>query len=352
MRRLTCFLSIQMMCAAGLALSTPVQADPARYAAKSGHASLGEWLMPKTAPYPDGNKPNAARIELGKNLFFDPRLSGDGNMSCATCHNPSLGWSDGLPTAKGVKSKVLGRATPTIINTAFNPIQMWDGRKKSLEDQAMGPMEAMVEMNMDTAALFRWLSGNTEYKTLFAKAYPGKAINGETVANALATFERTAAISSNSPFDRWVKGDASAMTAQQVAGFRLFTGKASCVNCHTAPNFTDNGFHNLGLASYDMPEPDMGRYAQKPVNTMKGAFKTPTLRNIDSSAPYFHDGSARTLMDVVEHYNRGGVVVAAEVSPGMKLLNLTQAEKEALVAFMRALTSPFQPVSLPQLPRP
>lgn len=335
----------------GFALTAPVQAEETQYVAKAGHASLKEWLLPKEAPHPVDNKPNAARIDLGKTLYFDPRLSGDGNMSCATCHNPSLGWSDGLSTAKGVKSKVLDRASPTIINTAFNTIQMWDGRKKSLEDQAMGPMEAAVEMNMDTAKLFQWLSANAEYKVLFEKAYPGKAIDGDTVAKAIATYERTAAISNNSPFDRWVKGDAKAMTEKQVAGFKLFQGKANCIACHSAPNFTDNGFHNLGLTSYGVAEPDMGRYAQKPVKTMKGAFKTPTLRDIDTSAPYFHDGSAKTLAEVVEHYNKGGVV-KTDLSPSMKELNLTQAEKEALVAFMHALTSPLQTVSLPALPKP
>lgn len=335
----------------GFTLIAPVLAQDAPAVAKAGHASLKPWLLPKEAPYPEDNKPNAARINLGKKLYFDPRLSGDGNMSCATCHNPSLGWSDGLSTAKGVKSKVLERASPTIINTAFNTIQMWDGRKKSLEDQAMGPMEATVEMNMDTAKLFQWLAGNAEYKALFEKAYPGKAIGGETVAKAISTYERTAAISNTSPFDRWVQGKANAMTAQQVEGFKLFQGKANCVACHSAPNFTDNGFHNLGLASYGLPEPDMGRYGQKPVKAMKGAFKTPTLRDIDTSAPYFHDGSAKTLMEVVEHYNKGGVI-KTDLSPSIKELHLTQAEKEALVAFMQALTSPQQTVSLPALPKP
>lgn len=348
---LTRILSTAAVLGFGLTLGLPAHAEESPYVAKAGHASLKGWLLPKEAPYPADNKPNAERINLGKKLYFDPRLSGDGNMSCATCHNPSLGWSDGLSTARGVKSKVLDRASPTIINTAFNTIQMWDGRKTSLEDQAMGPMEAAVEMNMDTAKLFKWLSSNAEYKALFEKAYPSKAVNGETVAKAIATYERTAAISNNSPFDRWVKGDFKAMTAQQVEGFRVFKGKANCVACHSAPNFTDNGFHNLGLSSYGLPEPDMGRYAQKPVKSMKGAFKTPTLRDIDTNAPYFHDGSAKTLLEVVEHYNKGGAV-KTDLSPSISALNLTQSEKEALVAFMHALTSPLQIVSLPALPKP
>lgn len=340
---------ILMGAALALAAAGTVSAEGQTYVFQAGHPSLKGWLLPKTAPYPESNKPNAARIDLGHKLFFDPRLSGDGNMSCATCHNPSLGWSDALPTAKGVKSMVLGRASPTIINTAFNTTQMWDGRKKDLEDQAMGPMEANVEMNMDTAKLFQWLNSNDGYKALFAKAYPGEPIDASTLSKAIATYERTTAISNNSPFDKWLKGDKRAMSAQQVNGFKLFVGKANCAVCHAAPNFTDNGFHNLGLASFGVAEPDMGRYAQKPIKLMKGAFKTPTLRDIERTAPYFHDGSAKTLMQVVEHYDRGGEVTT-NLSPNMKPLGLTQQEKEELVAFMKALTSPFIKVVAPDLP--
>lgn len=317
---------------------------------KAGDPSLQQWLLPDTPPVPENNAMTAERIALGKNLFFDPRLSGDGNMSCATCHNPVLGWSDGLPTAKGVKSKVLGRASPTIINSAFNSIQMWDGRKKSLEDQAMGPMEATVEMNMDTTKLFKWLKSNAQYTQLFNKAYPGEAIGASTIARALASYERTI-ISNNSAFDRWVKGDANAMNSSQINGFKLFVGKAKCSGCHMAPNFTDNGFHNLGLASFGDKTPDLGRYMQKPIGMLKGAFKTPTIRDISRTAPYFHDGSAGTLMAVVNHYANGGVV-KTKLSPNMpRKLDLNQQEKSDIVAFMEALTSPFIKVELPEIPR-
>jgi cytochrome c peroxidase len=336
---------IGFVAAAMLALAA--HAEDAKYVYKAGHPSLKEFLL-GPVPYPEDNKPNAARIALGQALFFDPRMSGDGNMSCATCHNPGMGWSDGLPTARGVKSSVLGRASPTVFNTAYNSIQMWDGRKKSLEDQAMGPMQANVEMNMDIGKLFSWINSNEGYKAMFAKAYPGEPINETTLSKAIATFERTA-ISSNSAFDRWVKGDAKALTAQQVEGFKVFTGKGNCMACHSGPNFTDNGFHNLGLASYGSAEPDMGRYAQKPLNAMKGAFKTPTVREVSRTAPYFHDGSAKTLMEVVEHYDRGGDV-KTNLSPNIKPLNLTQDEKLALVSFMEGLSSPFISVKVPELP--
>jgi cytochrome c peroxidase len=324
-----------------------VQASENDYVIAPGHESLQIWLLPDAVPYPDNNEPTAARVELGKKLFFDPRLSGDGDMSCATCHNPSHGWSDGLPTAKGFRGMVLARATPTIVNTAYNSIQMWDGRKATLEDQAMGPMQADVEMNTDVAGLMKLLNTNEDYRQLFARAYPGEPIDESSLSRAIASYERTV-VSNNSPFDRWVNGDRNAMTDQQVRGFDLFVGKANCAACHAAPNFTDDGFHNLGLASFAAESPDVGRFAQRPLRLMKGAFKTPTLRDIEFTAPYFHDGSAQTLLDVVEHYAKGGEV-KTNLSPNMQPLNLSPQEKQDLVAFMQALSSPPQGVSLPQL---
>ena len=318
---------------------------------EAGHASLQKWRLAATPPHPEDNAPTPQRVELGKKLFFDPRLSGDGNMSCATCHNPLLGWSDGLPTGKGVKSMVLDRASPTVINTAYNTIQMWDGRKATLEEQAMGPMEATVEMNMDTAKLFKWLNASEGYRSLFKEAYPGKPIDADSVSRAIASFERTV-VSNTSPFDRWVAGAKDAMTADQIKGFALFIdpAKGNCAACHSGANFTDNGFHNLGLASFGKDTPDMGRYAQKPVASLKGAFKTPTVRESASTGPYFHDGSAKSLDEVVEFYSKGGIV-KTNLSRSMKELTLSKDEKGQLVAFLNALSSPAAPFVLPQLPR-
>ena len=337
-----------LLLGATLSLTGAVLADDDEYVFEAGHPSLQEWLLPTKVPFPAGNEPTSARVDLGHKLFFDPRLSGDKNMSCASCHNPSLGWSDGLPTAKGVKSMTLGRASPTVINTAYNTIQMWDGRKKDLEDQATGPLEATVEMNADMKLVISWLNDNEGYKALFGKAYPGEPITSATLAKAIASYERTV-ISNNSPFDRWVKGEKNAMTAQQINGFKIFVGKADCALCHSAPNFTDNAFHNLGLASHASAKPDLGRYDIKPSNATRGAFKTPTLRDIERTAPYFHDGSAKTLLDVVEHYDRGGDV-ATDRSKFVKPLKLSKQEKLDLVAFMKALTSPMMAVTLPDLP--
>jgi cytochrome c peroxidase len=226
---------------------------------------------------------------------------------------------------------------------------MWDGREQTLEDQSIGPMRNSAEMNMDIPKLVQFLK-SSDYQQHFKNAFGSDEIGVEQIAKALASFERTV-VSRNSPFDAWVRGDKSALTEQQIRGFKVFVDpkKGNCAVCHSAPNFTDNGFHNLGLASYGNENPDLGRYTQRPLKLMKGAFKTPTIRDITLSAPYFHDGSANTLDEVVEHYAKGGVV-KGNLSPNMKALNLTEQEKLDLVAFMESLTTPRKEFVLPILP--
>ena len=311
-----------------------------------------KWLLPNSPSAPSNNLVTPERVALGKTLFFDPRISKDGNTSCATCHNPSLGWSDGRPKAIGFKGKELSRASPTIINTAYNYIQMWDGRKSDLEDQATGPMLSKDEMHTDLPKIEQWLNSNKEYKEMFAKAYPGEKINADTMSKAIASFERTI-ISNNSPFDRWLKGDKEALTQKQVRGFRLFEEptKGNCAICHSAPNFTNDGFHNIGLKSYDELNADVGRFAIKALPSLKGAFKTPTLRDVTMTAPYFHDGSAETLTEVVQFYNRGGDS-KKDISPDIKALYLSEQEVADIVAFIEALTSPQLQIELPVLPKP
>lgn len=326
----------------GAGSATPAYApSPARV----DHA----WRLP-AVPMPNDNVSTPARVELGKSLFFDPRMSGNGAMSCASCHNPSLGWSDGLKTAVGWGGQVLGRATPTVLNTAYNTQFMWDGRKKSLEDQALGPMKTPQEMNTDFGAALARLRSVPGYVAMFEKAYPGEGINEETIAKAIAAFERTVVVN-DSPFDRWLAGDKKAMTLQQWRGFQVFTdaNKGNCAACHSAPNFTDNGFHNIGLAP-GAGEGDPGRYNIRKVASMKGAFKTPSLRDIELTAPYFHDGAAATLRDVVDHYVRGGVD-RSNLSADMKPLNLSEQDKQDLVAYMRSLTGRRKAVLVPHLPQ-
>ncbi|MES2662830.1 MAG: cytochrome c peroxidase [Pseudomonadota bacterium] len=320
------------------------------YVFEAGHPSLQEWLLPETPPFPPENEPTAARIALGKALFFDPRLSGSGNMSCATCHSPMFGWSDGLKTARGAQSAVLERASPTVVNTAYNFLQMWDGRKPTLEAQALGPLETTAEMHSNFDQMLTLLNEKAGYIKMFNAAYPKEPIDKTTLAKAIASYERTI-ISRDSRFDQWVRGDKSALSKQEVLGFEIFASseKGNCAVCHSAPNFNDNGFHNIGLASFASKKSDVGRFSQRPLGLMKGAFKTPTIRDIELTAPYFHDGSAENLLTVVEHYARGGDT-QINLSPNMKKLSLSKKDKEALVAFMKSLTTKPQPVTFPELP--
>lgn len=303
------------------------------------------YLRPAEVPAPKNNAVTPERVELGKALFFDPRLSGSGWISCATCHNPALGWSDGLPTAIGHGMVVLGRASPTILNTAYQKFQFWDGRARTLEQQALGPIEAEVEMAGNVSTAVEKLKKIPQYVEMFNKAYPGEEISGDTIAKALASFERTA-VSSESPFDRWQKGNQDAVSESVKRGFSLFKGKANCTACHQGFNFTDDGFHNLGLKGNQ----DVGRFAKVPVKVLQGAFKTPTLRDIELTAPYMHNGMYATLKEVVEHYNRGGDV-KENLDPNMKPLNLTEQEITDIVAFMRSLTGDPVEVAVPRLPQ-
>lgn len=320
----------------------------AHAAASSGAAATADpWLRPGKVPFPANNAPNADRISLGKSLFFDPRLSGSGFLSCASCHNPATGWSDALPTGLGHDFKRLARATPTILNTAYLPILMWDGRKPNLEEQALGPIESAGEMNMPLTQLTSRIKAINGYQGLFQKAYPGEGITKETIGKAIASFERTV-VSADSPFDLWRKGNRKAISDSAQRGFALFQGKAACVLCHQGFNFTDNKFHNIGVRALSGSE-DEGRYAYEKLDAYKGAFKTPTLRDIELTAPYMHNGSYKTLEEVVEHYDRGGDA-KGNLSPLMHPLGLNAQEKKDLVAFMKSLTGPSLRVEIPRLP--
>ena len=319
---------------------------------EAGHSSLQQWRLPDTPPSPQDNVLTSERAALGKMLFFDPRLSITGQSSCASCHMPERGWSDGFPTSVRLMGAAMTRASPTIVNVGYNSIYLWDGRSPTLEHQALNGISAAGAMNAGSAkpgdglANIQMLRG---YVDAFERAYPAEGVTAKSVARAIASFERTV-VSNDSPFDHWVKGDGSALNDQQVRGFALFAGKAGCVACHSSPNFTDNGFHSVGLKSSLEHDADVGRYKQLALVSMKGAFKTPTLRDVEFTAPYFHDGSASTLMQVVEHYATGGER-SPSLSPNMKALDLSMQEKEDLVAFLRALSSPRQVFEYPTLPK-
>jgi cytochrome c peroxidase len=257
-----------------------------------------------------------------------------------------MGWSDGLPTAIGDGMQVLGRSTPTIINVGYNRFQFWDGRARTLEAQSIGPIMAQGEMNQSMHTLLGELKKIKGYKAMFEKAYPGEGITEKTIGKAIAAFERTV-VSSESPFDRYVKGDRRAISQAAIRGFELFEGKAKCSVCHTGYNFTDDGFHNIGL-----PEKveDPGRYKLLKIPVLKGAFKTPTLRDIGLTAPYMHNGVYDTLEEVIDHYSAGGRSTK-NLSPNMSKLNLNNSEKADLLAFLDTLTGTPEPFALPVLPQ-
>jgi cytochrome c peroxidase len=296
-------------------------------------------------PAPHDNQLTPERIELGKMLFFDPRLSGGGRISCATCHNPSLGWSDGLRVARGEDMHALKRATPSLVNVGFNQFQMWDGRFHSLEDQVWTPMLASAEMHGLQDEILTKLAASPGYVAAFAKAYAGEGITRESVSKAIASFERSI-VSRDAPFDRWMAGDDSAVSDSAKRGFAIFNGKGNCNACHQGGNFTDQGFHNIGLRD----DGDPGRYAITPIRISRGAFKTPTLRDVAASGPYMHNGAYRTLAEVIDHYDRGGDD-RENLDPNIKPLALTAQEKKDLLEFLRTLTAPSRPFVVPQLPQ-
>ncbi len=322
-----------------LASRTVAGADPAAL-----EEMRAQVVRPTSIPFPEENPYSAEKAELGKKLFFDPRLSGSNLISCGSCHNPSFGWEDGQPTGAGHGMNRLGRHTPTILNLAWGEIFMWDGRMPSLEEQALGPIQAGVEMAQPLDQLIAELQGIEGYRELFEAAFPGQEISGETIGMAIATYERTI-VSNRAPFDHWVDGDESAISESAKRGFVIYNTKANCVACHSGWNMTDDSFHDIGLAS-----DDVGRAAQ--MNDMpefKHAFKTPGLRNIVERAPYMHDGSLATLSEVVDHY-ADGFIERPSLSDDMKPFKLSAEEKQDLIAFLESLSSQDDPVEIPILP--
>jgi len=309
------------------------------YVLEAGHPSLAAWQISEPPAGPADNAPSADRVKLGRALFFETALSSNKDRSCASCHEPALMWSDGLPTALALDNAALPRATPSLINVGYAEPIMWDGRSPSLEHQAMLPILSEREMGGDVELVLERLNSSAFYSEAFASAYAADTITSELVARALAAFQRTI-ISDNTDFDRWIAGDSSAMSKSAVSGFAVFLDfdKGRCAVCHDAPYFTDNSFHNIGLPTTTTEDLDVGRYALKPITAMVGAFRTPQLREISATAPYFHDGSSASLDEVIEHYN-SGFEVGPHLSREMTQLNLTAEEKADLAEFLAALNS-------------
>jgi cytochrome c peroxidase len=304
-------------------------ADELTWAAAKQDKKLWAFVPPVEASGADAKK-----VALGRKLYFDPVLSADKSISCASCHKPENGFADPSQFSSGVGGKLGGRHAPSILNRAVGKLYFWDGRAKSLEEQALGPIANPVEMNLPIEEAVKRLNDSADYATAFKDVFAA-APSAAGIADAIAAYERQV-YSADSPFDKWVAGDESAMSADAKKGFNLFIGKANCAKCHLGPNFSDDKFHNLGVGMAT-EKPDLGRFVVTKVQTDKGAFKTPGLRDLTVRAPFLHDGSAKTLEEVIELYDKGGAQ-NPWLSPLMKELKLAPDEKKQLLEFMKALT--------------
>jgi cytochrome c peroxidase len=328
---------------AGLAVLANLSgADDRKAAPPTVRVPLG--LLP--IAWPSDNPYSADKAELGRLLFFDPRLSKDDSISCASCHSPEHAFTDGQPNSKGMGGQRGNRSAPTTLNRAYSLAQFWDGRAASLEDQAKGPMANPIEMAHTHDGVVTKLNMIVGYRARFEKVFGSPEVNIDQVAQAIATFERTL-LSGNSPYDRYKAGQKAALTPWQIRGLDVFVNKAKCDQCHEGINFTSNSYHNLGVGM-DRPNPDPGRSEVTKDPRDLGAFKTPTLRDIARTAPYMHDGSIKTLEEVVEFYDKGGTP-NPNLDQKMKPLKLTEQDKKDLVAFLKALNGEsWQAVTVPK----
>ncbi|MEW9110846.1 MAG: cytochrome c peroxidase [Cytobacillus gottheilii] len=303
--------------------------------AKAMFEPLGEM------PVPADNEMTDEKVELGKTLYFDPRLSGNNKLSCMTCHAPGAGYGDGLETFFGFEGAQGSRNSPTIINSGYYPEYFWDGRAGSLEEQALGPIQSEAEMNQDIDELVIELNGVPTYVEQFNTVF-NDPISANNIAKAIAAFERTIVIS-DTAFDRYLQGQEDAISADAQEGMKLFAGKASCITCHAGPMLSDYSYHNLGMTG------DEGRYEVTKNEEDKGKFRTTGLRGVAHTAPFMHDGSFATLEDVVNYYNDGGGDHENK-SDLINPLGLTDKEVQQLVAFMESLSGELPEVETPEIP--
>ena len=313
---------------------------------------MKKWLRPVEVPQPKDNKMTPERIELGKLLYFDVRLSSSEKISCATCHHPKQGWSDLVPTPKAVghEGAVGPRNSPVVLNTAYQNRQFWDGRVKTLEQQALGPIEADVEMNMPLEVLIPKLNKIKGYQKLFKEAYPKSngIITKNYLAKAIASFERTV-VSTIAPFDKYAMGDKEAISKSAKKGFELFKGKAHCIDCHDGFNFSDGSFHNIGLIDGELHGKELGRYLVKRRASWYGVMKTPTLRDITKSAPYFHDGSVHSLTETTHICGNGGRYKHNVKNKSTYIIDrkLTKNEIQNINSFLNTLEGPDMKLKIP-----
>ena len=296
---------------------------------------------------PADNPQTDEKVALGAQLYFDPRLSVDNSISCATCHAPETAWANHDKVDTGVGGRTGTRNSGTVMDAAYMKFQFWDGRARTLEEQALGPIHNPVEMGETLEHVVRKLNAIAGYQAQFRRVF-GTAVTADGIAKAIAAFERTV-LSGPSPYDRFMAGDRTALSASAVRGRDLFAGAAGCSGCHAGPMFSDQSFHNIGVGM-DRLAPDIGREAVTHDPADRGKFRTPGLRNVALTWPYLHDGSAATLEDVVEFYDSGGTPNPA-LDPRIARLGLTAEQQRDLVAFLRSLTGTLPRIERPSLPQ-
>ena len=286
-------------------------------------------------PVPENNPLTREKVELGRKLFFDPLLSRDQTLSCAGCHDPERAFTDGRAISEGVFGRKGTRSVPTLVNRGYGRAFFWDGRISSLEEQVLQPIQDSKEMDMTLQEILTRLRKEEDYRQGFREAFRTE-VNSEGVAKALAGYVRTL-LSGHSRFDRYFNGEREALSEDARQGLEIFHGKGNCAACHIGPNFTDERFHNTGVAWKNGRFMDPGRFLVTGQEKDQGAFKTPTLREIARTAPYMHDGSLKSLEDAIEFYDRGGNPNPS-LDPDLKPLRLTQREKRALKTFLKSLS--------------
>ena len=285
-------------------------------------------------PIPDDNQLTSVRVALGRRLFFDGRLSADGTISCATCHMPENGFASPDAVAPGVGGAKGTRNSPSILNRAYGTSFFWDGRAATLEEQALQPIENPLEMATKVTTVLERLKEDPDCRAQFEAAYED-GMTAQNLARALASFQRVL-LSGDSAVDRFRGGDFSALDSLQRLGLWIFESRGNCWKCHSGSNFSDEAFHNTGV-SWGKEPLDLGRYDVTQRDEDRGRFRTPTLRHVAVTGPYMHDGSMKSLEDVVDFYNRGGSP-NPHLDPIVQPLHLSDRERSALVAFLKSLT--------------
>ncbi len=297
--------------------------------------------LPKKKDIPKENPLTKASVVLGRKLFFDAKLSADGTVACATCHRPEHGFASPEKLSVGVGGKVGKRNSPSLFNRVYGQSQFWDGRAKSLEEQSLIPIESELELANSIDAVLKYLKSSDEYVVLFSKAFGKKPdrknVTAANLGKALASFQRTL-LHGDSIVDRFQSGRLdSTISAKAKQGLWIFESRGGCWKCHSGPNYADEKFHNTGV-SFGTKDRDFGRFDATGNEIDKFKFKTPTLRGVASTGPFMHDGSMKSLQEVVEFYNKGGNRNDKLLSDKIKPLNLPKDDLEALVEFLKALS--------------